>query len=342
MIGISCTQSASIGTGTVDRRRALFTLLAFGLGLTRARESSAQPTRKAPVIGLLDTGRREEWWTAFRQQLRELGYVEGQNVAFETRFAGGKLEQLPALAEDLLRLKVAVIVTAGTAAARVAKTATNTTPIVFATGSDWVGAGHVASLAHPGGNMTGVTSISSGLASKRLEILREVVPKLSRLAALWHKDNPGSDASLRELEGTARSSKVALQVLGIKTPDEISGAFSAMTRERAQAVFAISGPLFFAERGTIADLAIKRRLPSIHSTPEYVQAGGLLSYGPSYVDLFRRAAIYVDKILKGANPADLPIEQPTRLELDINLKTARAIGLTIPRLLLLRADRVIE
>ena len=324
----------------MNRREAVALLLA--LAGSASRSASAQPGGKAPVIGFLDSGRREEWWTAFRQQMRELGYVDGRQVSFETRFADGKLERLPGLVQELLRLKVAVIVTGGTAAAKAAKDATSTVPIVFATGSDWVTGGHVASLAHPGGNMTGVTSISSGLASKRFEILREVVPKLSRLAALWHRDNPGSEPTLRELEGVARASKVALQILGIRSVDEFPGAFAAMSHERAQAVFAISGPLFFGERGKIADLAIKYRLPSMHTAPEYVEAGGLLSYGPSYAELFRRAAIYVDKVLKGAKPADLPIEQPTRLELDINLRTARMIGVTIPRLLLLRADRVIE
>jgi len=324
----------------MDRRRALFLLLT--LGLRPPRVASAQPGGKAPVLGLLDAGERVEWWAAFRQQLRELGYMEGQSVSFETRFAKGKLEQLPGLAQELVRLKVAVIVTGGTAAAHAARDATGTIPIVFATGSDWVGGGRVASLARPGGNMTGVTSLASGLAAKRFEILREVLPKMSRVAVLWHRDNPGSEPGLRELEATARSAKVAFQALGVTNGDELPGAFAAMTREHAQAVVVLSSPFTFPQRGKLGELAIKHRLPSIHSAPEYVEAGGLLSYGPSYVDLFRRAAIYVDKILKGAKPADLPIEQPTRLELDINLRTARAIGVTIPRLIVLRADRVIE
>jgi putative ABC transport system substrate-binding protein len=317
-------------------------MFGLSLGLPAARESNAQPTAKAPVIGLLDAGERLEWWAAFRQQLRELGYVEGQNLAFEARFASGKFEQLPALAQELVRLKVAVIVTSGTVAAQAAKRATSTVPIVMATGGDTGSLGLVESLARPGGNVTGVTSLGAELTRKRFELLREVLPKISRLAVLWHRDNPASAVAVRDLEAAARSSKVGLQVLGVKSADDFAGAFSAMTQERARAVFVIADPLFFSERRRISDLAIKHRLPSIHGVSEYVEVGGLFSYGPSYSDLFRRAAVYVDKILKGARPGDLPIEQPTRFELIINLRTARALGVTIPRPILLRADRVIE
>jgi len=210
------------------------------------------------------------------------------------------------------------------------------------TGDDPVPLGLAASLARPGGNVTGVTSIAPETTGKRLDLLKEVIPTISRLATLWHRDNPASAVGLRELETAARKSKVALQVLGIKTAGELTGAFAAMTQERAQAVVVSSGPAFHSERQRIAQLAIKHRLPSMYSQSEYVEAGGLLSYGPSYSDLLRRAAIYVDKILKGARPGDLPIEQPTKFLLFVNLKTARALGVTIPHPILWRADRVIE
>jgi putative ABC transport system substrate-binding protein len=325
----------------MNRRQALFAVFGLSLKLCAARESSAQPTAKAPVVGLLDGGERLEWWAAFRQQLRELGYVEGQNVAFEARFASGRFERLPALAQELVRLKVAVIVTSGTVAAQAAKRATSTIPIVMGTGSS-EDMGLVASLARPGGNITGVTTVAVGLTGKRFEILREVFPKMSRLAVLWHRDNPASALAVRELETAARSSKVALQVLGVKSVDELTGAFSAMAQKRARALFVIADPLFFPERRRISDLAIKHHLPSVSGMSEYVEAGGVLSYGPSYSDLFRRAAVYVDKILKGAKPGDLPVEQPMNFELVINLKTARALGVTIPPAILLRTDRVIE
>jgi putative ABC transport system substrate-binding protein len=326
----------------MNRRQALFALSVLGLGLPAARESSAQPTTKTPVIGLLDAGERLEWWAAFRQQLRDLGYVEGQNVAFEARFARGTFERLPTLAEELVRRKVAVIVTSGSVATQTALRATTTIPIVTATGDDPVSLGVAESLARPGGNVTGVTSLSGELTRKRFELLREVFPKIDRLAVLWHRDNPGSANAMRDLEAAARSSKVALRVQAVKSADELTGAFSAMTQEHARAVFVIADPLFFSERRRISDLAIKHKLPSIYGVSDYVEAGGLLSYGASYSELFRRAAVYVDKILKGAKPGDLPIEQPTKLELVINLKTARALGVAIPRLVLLRADQVIE
>jgi putative ABC transport system substrate-binding protein len=326
----------------MKRRQALFGILGLSLGLASARDASAQRTAKAPVIGLLDAGERLEWWAAFRQQLRELGYVEGQNVAFEARFGRGKPEQLPALAQELVRLNVAVIVTGGTAAALDAKRATGNIPIVMATGADHVSLGLVASLARPGRNVTGMSSIHSELTGKRLELLREILPKMTRLAVLWHADNIGSAPAVRDLEAAARSSKVALQNLGVSTAKELAGAFSAATREHAEAVFVVGNPLFFAERLRIAELALKHRLPSMHGPSEFVEAGGLLSYAPSYPDLFRRAALYVDKILKGAKPGDLPIEQPTKFELVINLKTAKALGVAIPQAVLLRADRLIE
>ena len=326
----------------MKRRQALFGILGFSMGLASARDASAQRVVKTPVIGLLDAGERLEWWAAFRQQLRELGYVEGQNIAFEARFAGGKLEQLRALAQVLVRLNVAVIVTGGSAASLEAKRATGKIPIVMATGADQVSLGLVVSLARPGGNVTGMSSITSELTGKRLELLREVLPRMTRLAVLWHSDNIASAPAIRDLEAAARSSRVALQNLGVSTAKDFAGAFSAATQERAEAVFVVAGPSFFAERQRIAGLALKHRLPTMHGPSEYVEAGGLLSFAPSYPDLFRRAAVYVDKILKGAKPGDLPIEQPTKFELVINLKTAKALGVAIPQAVLLRADRVIE
>jgi len=327
----------------MKRRHALCGVLGLAIVLASPLTAGAQGAgRPLSVIGLLDAGERLEWWAAFRQQLRELGYVEGQTVAFEQRFAGGSYERLPTMAQELVRLKVSVIVTSGSVAAEVAKRVTNAVPIVLATGDDPVSAGLVASLARPGGNITGVTSISTGLTRKRFQVLRETFPKLSRLAVLWHRNNEASARALQELEPAARTAKVVLQVMGVKSADEFPAAFSAMTHERARAVFVISDPFLFNERRRLAELALEHRLPSIHGPSEYVEAGGLLSYAPSYLDLFRRAAIYVDKILKGAKPADLPIEQPTTFELVINLKTAKALGVTMPRALLLRANRVIE
>ena len=327
----------------MKRWRALCGVLGLTVVLASPLTASAQGAgRPLSVIGLLDAGERLEWWAAFRQQIGELGYVEGKTVAFEQRFAGGSYERLPTMAQELVRLKVSVIVTSGSAAAEVAKRVTSSVPIVLATGDDPVGAGLVASFARPGGNITGVTSISTGLTGKRLQILRESFPKLSRLAALWHRDNAASARQVQELQSAARAAKVALQVLGVKSSDEFPAAFSAMTQERAQAVFVISDPFVFNERRRLAELTLEHRLPSMHGPSEYVDAGGLISYAPSYLDLFRRAAIYVDKILKGAKPADLPIEQPITFDLVINLKTAKALGVTMPRALLLRANRVIE
>jgi putative ABC transport system substrate-binding protein len=327
----------------MKRRHVLCGILGLAIVLAFPLTASAQGAgRPLSVVGLLDAGERLEWWAAFRQQIRELGYVEGQTVAFEGRFAAGSYERLPTMAQELVRLKVSVIVTSGSVAAEVAKRVTSAVPIVLATGDDPVSAGLVASLARPGGNITGVTSISTGLTGKRFQVLREIFPKLSRLAVLWHRDNAASARQVQELKSDARAAKVALQVLGVKSSDEFPAAFSAMTQERARAVFVISDPFLFDERRRLAELTLEHRLPSMHGPSEYVEAGGLLSYAPSYPDLFRRAAIYVDKILKGAKPGDLPIEQPTTFELVINLKTAKALGVTMPRALLLRANRVIE
>jgi putative ABC transport system substrate-binding protein len=285
---------------------------------------------------------RQRWLEAFRQGLRELGYVEGRNIAIESRWTEGKDDRLPALAADLVRSKVDVIVAETGAATRAAQQATRTIPIVMSLVNDPVGSGLVASLARPGGNVTGLTIMSPDLVGKQLELLKEVVPKVSRVALLRHPDNPASAAQLREAEAAAQALGVRLQTLEARSPQEIDGAFAAMTRERAGALLVIPDTLFWNQRRQIVDLAVKRRLPSIRIGEAYAEAGGLMSYGPSYRDLERRAATFVDKILKGANPADLPVAQPRTFELLINLKTAKAIGLTIPQPLLQRADQIID
>ena len=325
----------------MKRRQVLSEIVAFALLLRGVPELRAQSSAKSAVIGLLDAGERRESWDAFRQKLGELGYVEGRNVRFEQRYAKGNLEALPALAQELVQLKVAVIVTSASAAALAAEHATRKIPIVMASGGDQVSRGLANSLARPGGNVTGVASFSSDLMGKRFELLREVIPKSSRVAALWQADYP-SMASVKELESSAARARVVFQSIRIKDAAELTDAFSAMTRERIDAVVVVNGPLVYVERKRIADLALKHKLPAVYGSAAYAEAGGLLAYGPSYDELFGRAAIYVDKILKGANPGDLPIEQPTTFELVINANTARALGVAIPPSVLARANRVIQ
>jgi putative ABC transport system substrate-binding protein len=279
---------------------------------------------------------------AFRQGLRELGYVEGQNISIESRYADFKLDRVSVLAAELVRLKVDVIVSiGGPIPATAAKSATKTIPIVFETG-DPVAAGLVTRLDRPGGNLTGVDNFFAELNPKRLELLKEVVPSISRVGVLANPANPATARGLKMVEGAARALRVKLQVLEARERHEIDAAFAAMARERAEALLVLTDPIFYAQRGQIVELAAKRRLPGIFSFREYVEAGGLLSYSTNVADLRRRLATYVDKILKGAKPGDLPIEQPTKFELVINLKTARALGLTVPQSILLRADQVIE
>jgi putative ABC transport system substrate-binding protein len=269
--------------------------------------------------------------------------VEGQNIAIESRWAEGKYDRYPALAADLVRLKVDVIVAQGGAATQAVQQATRTIPIVMSIVLDPVGSGLVPSLARPGGNVTGTSFMGPDLVGKQLQLLKEVVPKVSRVALLRNPANPASALGLREAEATARALGVRLQALEARNPQEIDSAFAAMTRERAGALVIFPDPIFGNQRRQIAELAAKRRLPAIHGgLPEYAEAGGLMVYSPNILDLKRRAATYVDKILKGAKPADLPVEQPTKFELVINLRTAKAIGLTIPPSLLQRADQIID
>jgi putative ABC transport system substrate-binding protein len=295
--------------------------------------AGAQPPVSVPRIGFLDPGSvaaRVSLWEAFRQGMRELGYVEGRTVLFEARGAEGKTELLPALATELVGLKVDAIVTTGTPAAQAARQATATIPIVMATGADPVGLGLVASLARPDGNMTGLTSLSRELSAKRLELARELVPGASRFAMLWATGSLGSAAVAKATEAAAHDLGVRFHAIGVRSAAELDGAFSTMARERTTVLLVDSDPTLFESRQRLAELAVKHRLPTVHSAPEYVEAGGLIAYGADRAEMFRRAAVYVDKILKGTKPADLPIEQPTKFELIINLKTAKALRLTIP------------
>ena len=279
---------------------------------------------------------------AFREGLRELGYVEGQNIAIEFRWAGGKYDRLPGLAAELVSLKVAIIVATGLPAIQAAKQATGTIPIVMATSLDPVATGFVASLARPGGNITGLSAMAPDLVGKQLELLKEVVPKVSRVALLGNPDNPGTVPMVRSAQDAARALGVRLHALEARRPGEIDQAFAAMTRERADALIVLLDVMFAEHTARIAELAAKHRLPAVHGSHDYAEAGGLMVYGSSFDERYRRAATFVDKILKGAKPADLPIEQPTKFELIINLKTAKALGLRIPAPLLQRADQIIE
>ena len=316
------------------------------LGILLAPLSSeAQQAKKVPRIGFLGgaspaalSARTE----AFRQGLRELGYVEGKNIVIEYRYAEGKLDRLSELAAELVRLKVDVIVTAGPTATRPAKEATGTIPIVMAYDADPVGSGFVSSLARPGGNVTGLSTVRVELSGKRLELLKEAIPKLSRVAVFWNPTTPGSAEGLKEIEVAAQSLGLKLQPLEVRSPNDFDGAFQAATRGRAGALMILGDPITFIHRRRIVDLAAKSRLPTIGGQIEFAEAGSLMFYGPNDADMYRRAATYVGKILKGAKPADLPVEQPIKFELVINLKTAKQIGVTIPPNVLARADRVIR
>jgi len=305
----------------------------------------AQQPTKIPRIGLLFTATPSAAAArieAFRQGLRELGYVEGKNILIEQRYAEGQLNHMNELAAELVRLKVDVIVTIGPAATRPAKEATHAIPIVMGVDDDPVGNGFVASLARPGGNITGLASLAPEIGGKQLELLKEIVPRLSRVAVLGTSTQPGNAQSLREAEVAAGALAVKLQYLDVLSPKDIEPVFRTASNGRAEAVLVLRASVFFSHRKQIVDLAAKRQLPAMYYTTEYVEEGGLMTYGVSITDLFRRAATYVDKILKGARPAELPIEQPTKFELVINLKTAKRIGLTISPNVLARADRVIK
>jgi ABC-type uncharacterized transport system substrate-binding protein len=305
--------------------------------------AAAQDTAKIPRVGYLDGATLSAARTeTFRQGLRDLGYIDGKNIIIEWKSADGNVDRLPLLAADLVRLKVAVIVSAGATGTRIARQATATIPIVMAQDPDPVGSGLVASLARPGGNITGLSSLTADLSGKRLELLREILPKLSHVAVLETSTNAGNARQLKETDLAARTLGITVQLLDIKGLNDIEEAFHAATRERADAILVLASPVTTSRQKQIVERAAKSRLPAIYSRREAVEDGGLLSYGVSVTDLDRRAAYYVDKILKGAKPADLPVEQPTKFELVINLKAAKQIGLTIPPNVLARADKVIK
>jgi len=308
----------------------------------------AQQAPKVARIGYLVTGSLEQTrksFDAFREGLHELGYIEGQNIVIEYRAADGKIDRLPALATELSRLKLDLIVAGATPAGLAAQQAFTTTPIVVTAMGDPVRDGLVASLARPGGNITGTTFLGPELVPKRLALLKEVLPKISRVAVLWHPGAFGERTMrdmLNEIAEAAGTLGMQLQFVEVRQPDELDHAFSTMARERAEALFQFPSTMLFSERRRIVELAAMHRLPSMFNEREFVQLGGLISYGVSIADLGRRSVTYVDKILKGAKPSDLPVEQPTKFELVVNLKTAKALGVEIPATVLTRADEVIE
>jgi len=327
-------------------RRARGLILALALGLLAAPlPSEAEQAPGIPRIGLLRTGSpsdRVEEIEASWKGLWDLGYVEGQNIAVEFRFAEGREDRLPDLAAELARVKADVIVANGAVAIRAAKQATTAIPIVMAEVGDPVRTGLVASLARPGGNITGSTILGAELSAKRLQLLKEAVPKLERVAFLWTPANPANRLHFEDIQLGAKALGVALQSVEIRSADGFDGAFTAISRERPNALYLTADPLHRLHAGRVIEFAARSRLPAMYNLREHVEAGGLMAYGVSLPDMFRRAATYVDKILKGAKPADLPVEQPTRFELVINLKTAKALGLTIPQSILIRADQVIQ
>jgi putative ABC transport system substrate-binding protein len=318
-------------------------VLLVGLTLAFVRISDAQQPAKLPKIGWLEArSASAPGRNLFERQLRELGYVEGKNIAFEDRYADDKLARLSALADELVRLKVDVLVAPGISAALAAKNATRTIPIVCVNLGDPVALGLVDSLARPGGNVTGFTYIAPVLAGKRLEIIKETVPKLSRVAVLWNPQDSSSTQSWKESQFPARELGLQLHSMEVSSADKYEAAFTEAIKVRSGALAVIGTALNNSNQKRITELAAKHRLPAIYGRGDWVASGGLISYGPDQAEPYRRVAVYVDKILKGAKPADLPVEQPTKFELMINLKTAKALGLTIPPVVMMRAEKVIK
>ncbi len=328
----------------MDRRT--FVCVVAGVLLTLPFVVEAQRPENVPRIGYIvlnDADSTKHLLAAFRQGLRERGWVDGQNIAIEDRYADGVVERLRALVAELIRLKVDVIVTTSSATTWAAKNATKSIPIVMTVSADALGEGLVTSLAHPSENVTGMTFlVGPEIAGKQLQLLKELAPAAARVAVLTNPTNRSHEALARELKGAAQSLGAQLHVVEVRSPDRLDDAFTTMTREHAGALLVLSDSIFLGQRRRIVDLAARTKLPAIYYQREFVDAGGLISYGASLLDMFRRAATDVDKILRGAKPADIPIEQPTKFELVINLKTATALGLTIPQSLLLRADAVIQ
>jgi len=333
------------------KRAVLLSILVVAVQLAVGVLVHAQQAKKIPRVGFLLGGgapspapaRPNPTVESFRQGLRELGYVEGKNILVEYRAAGGKFERLPDLAAELVRLKVDVIVTAGTPAIRAAQHATNTIPIVMANVGDPIAQGFVASLAHPGGNITGFTNLSPDISTKRLELLKEVSPKIRRVAVFQNAAQHGP--TMKEVEKAAKFLRVQLQLLEVRGLDDLEMAFAAVTRERAEALITLPNTSLRMNTRTrirIVEFTLKHRLPSMYEGSEYVEAGGLMSYGPDEMANYRRAATYVDKILKGTKPADLPVQQPMKFEFVVNIKAASQIGLTVPPNLLVRANKVIK
>ena len=331
-------------------RRREFIKLVGGAAAAWPLSVNAQPSAKIPRIGLMVTGSLESLEArvqldAFRQGLRQLGYTEGRNIAIEYRGADGRIERFPNLAAELVRLEVDLIFAANTRAALAARQATSTIPIVSAVMGDPVEDGLVASLAQPGGNVTGLTFLAPELTAKRMQLLKDALPNVSRVAALWHPGAYGErtmDDMLKATESAAQTLGVQLQLIEVRAAGELERAFSTMMKERAEALFLFPTPMLFLARRRIIELAATNRLPSVSQAREFVELGGLIAYGANINDLFRRSTVYVDKILKGAKPADLPVEQPTRFELVINLKTAKTLGIDLPLGLMIRADEMIE
>jgi putative ABC transport system substrate-binding protein len=326
-------------------RRLAVVLVSLAL-LTTSLAAEVRPAGKVYRVCVLGNKASDpaeaHLWQSLRLGLRERGWIEGGNMLIEYRWAEGNFARLPELAGDLVRLKVDLIVARSSIWVQAAKEATSSIPIVFLVHSDPVGLGHVASLAKPGGNITGLSEVSRDIEAKRLELLKTVDPRIKRVAVLWNPDTPSNPPRVKAVEEAGRTLRLQLQVIGARTGAELEGTFSSMVREHAQAVLVLSSAFALAERQRMAELAMRYQLLTMCGQREAVEAGGLMSYGPNFDDLFRRGAIYVDKILKGARPADLPIEQPTKFELVVNLKTAKALGLTIPQSVLLRADEVIQ
>jgi len=324
------------------RRREFIALL--GTAAAWPLGASAQQAAKVPRIGYLGFGSASAFASrleALRAGLRDLGYVDGKNIIIAFRWAE-RVEQLPELAAELVRMKVDVIFAQSSTEVEPARQATRTIPIVFAIHADPVGIGHVASLARPGGNITGLTMLQTDLAAKGLEILKEAVPEATRIGVLWNPTTPSHPAALKAIEAGGEKNGVKLLMVPARTAEDFDAAFSTMTRERLDGFLVVGSPPFFLQRTLLSELALKHRLPGMFATREYAEAGGLMSYGANLNDLTRQAATYVGKILKGAKPADLPVEQASKYQLVINLKTAKALGLTIPPMLLARADEVIE
>ena len=328
----------------MDRRA--FVSAVTGALLTLPLAIEAQQAGKVPRIGYLvqnSAGLSQRTQAAFREGLRERGWVEGQNIVIEVRYADGKVDQLPALVSELIRLKVDIIVTTSSGTTWAAKNATQSIPIVMAASANALGEGLVTSLAHPGGNITGMTFLAGPeIAGKQLQLLKEVAPAASRVAVLTNPTNRSHAAFAKEVKVAARSLGAQVQVLEAPNPDQLDSAFAAMTKDHAAALLVLTDSMFVGQQQRVANLAAKSRLPAMYSQREFVDQGGLISYGPSLADMFRRAAAHVDKILRGTKPGDIPVEQPTKFELMINLKAAMALGLTIPQSLLLRADEVIQ